>query len=424
MSVPETSPPDLSDLDARFARLRTEYDRRREVAYTLVRRWEWYSGEAYDLRPLWYERELSRPGHRLAERPPLDRDHCRIGFDSDDCPVVVEEYSGFLNGKLYYETFREHLDGPGPVTETHFQAGGGPIYLHEYRFEAGRIRSASTVATGGGGYEEYDYTGDRVTRLRTYHAKRPGEPSSRLSPLAPYQKINAAYDDAGLSRLEIAWSGDRTEVRYERPPADFTLAGTMEEVRQALIRQVPAVLRKMAIDEPAYCVALGYLAEDPISVDVHVGLDSDRRGWLAEQSEADDAEADAFVIWNPCDLHGVKSVDYGEAADTARLLRQELKLSDAPVDAPVDVDANADSAAVADAWADGDAETSGVNEHGRQLLCAVAAELNDHDWAGVLPVTDDFVVYAADWEMADFDRNLAECVPADRLAALRERGLL
>jgi hypothetical protein len=41
-----------------------------------------------------------------------------------------------------------------------------------------------------------------------------------------------------------------------------------------------------------------------------------------------------------------------------------------------------------------------------------------------MPVTDDFVVYAVDLELVDLDRNLAACVPAQRLALLRDRGLL
>ncbi|MBE1485755.1 hypothetical protein [Plantactinospora soyae] len=432
MSVPEASVPDLSDIDARFARLRTEYDQRRETAHARVRRWEWFSAEAYDLRPLWYERESSRPGRRLPRRPPPDRDHCRIGFDPDDHPVVVEEYSGFLDGKLYYETFRDPLDGAGPVTEAHFHAGGGPIYLHEYRFEAGRIHSASTVATGGGGYEEYGYTGDRVTRIVAYHGKRAGRPDGRLSPLAPYQTIDAAYDEAGLSRLEITWAapdGPLVELKYQRPPADFTLDDAVEAVRRELVRRVPAVVREMAIDEPAYCVVLGYLAEDPIGVSVHVGLDTQRREWLAEQSEPDSSP-----LWNPCDLHGPESVDLAEHADTARLLRQERALADADADSDADADADADADSqgmtdrdadeVGDTDTDADAETSGVNEVGRRMLCAAATELNAHEWAGILSVTDDFVVYAVDWELADLDRNLPECVPPARLALLRERALL
>jgi hypothetical protein len=42
------------------------------------------------------------------------------------------------------------------------------------------------------------------------------------------------------------------------------------------------------------------------------------------------SEYDTFLIWNPCDLRGgPESVEYGEMAATARLLRQELTHADA-----------------------------------------------------------------------------------------------
>ncbi|MEU4474959.1 hypothetical protein [Micromonospora sp. NPDC023888] len=71
----------------------------------------------------------------------------------------------------------------------------------------------------------------------------------------------------------------------------------------------------------------------------------------------------------------------------------------------------------------GDADVSAGSEILRRLLCAVAARLNRRDWSATLPVTDDFVVYAVDLELVDLERNLTDCLPPDRLAQFRERGL-
>jgi hypothetical protein len=49
---------------------------------------------------------------------------------------------------------------------------------------------------------------------------------------------------------------------------------------------------------------------------------------------------------------------------------------------------------------------------------------NDLSWEGKLPVTDDFVVYAADVEKGGTIEELAACVPSARLSVLRERKLL
>jgi hypothetical protein len=63
----------LPDLDSRFARLAD------------VVRWEGYDNDAFDLRA---------------------QDHHRVGFDADDRVIATLEYSGFLGGRLCYETFR------------------------------------------------------------------------------------------------------------------------------------------------------------------------------------------------------------------------------------------------------------------------------------------------------------------------------
>ncbi|GAA5023028.1 hypothetical protein [Kitasatospora paranensis] len=87
---------DPADVDDRFGRLAAEYGLRRTAAHGTVVRRECYEDDAFDLRPLHYERNLSRPGRRLAERPDLARDHVRLGFTADDRLVVKLEYSGFL----------------------------------------------------------------------------------------------------------------------------------------------------------------------------------------------------------------------------------------------------------------------------------------------------------------------------------------
>ncbi|MEY9932445.1 hypothetical protein ABH926_007096 [Catenulispora sp. GP43] len=354
---------DLSGLDERFARLAAEYDVHRTAAHAAVVRWEWYDDEAFDLRPLHYQRDLSHPGHRLAERPDLAQDHFQIGFDADDRLVAMLEYSGFLGGKLYYETFRTYL--VDTVEEAHFHADGRPIYLHEFGFEAGRMRSVAMVATGGGGCETYDYTDDQVTRIVTHHGDRQ---SGALLPLRFYTAIDAVYDDEGLVRLEISERLGSPQVKYERPPVGFTVEDAWATVQQELLTQIPRSVRDLAIDTPAYCIALMYDERaDPTDFTIHVGLDEDRRVHLADKPDSD-------VIWSPADMAHETSVDLGAVSDVARLLAQELTLT--------------------------------CSDMGRGLLCAMASLLSAADWITVLPITKDFVVYAVDVEMEHLDDNL------------------
>ncbi|MBF9131987.1 hypothetical protein I0C86_23910 [Plantactinospora sp. S1510] len=366
----------MSDLAARFAQLASEHDLRRRTATALVRRWEWYTWPGLDLRPLRFERDLLRAGRRLDARPPVDRDVLRIGFDAEGRAAVTEEYSGFLHGRLYYETFVRH---DGDVVETaHFDTDG-PIYLHEYRFADGLMRSADMVARRGSGREAYGYADGRISRIEIEHD---GRATSVLT---------AEHDDRGLVRVVEAIGG-RSEVRYERPPAGFDLDAACRTIEETLLALIPDAVARLVVDGPAACVALSYhRSKDALSFDVHAATEDERAVLAAIDTQAG---------WSPEDFAASAHVDFEDAA-LARLVGQEIALLDAD-----------------------DPDTAAGSEVCRRLSCAVAGRLNLRDWSDTLPVTGDFVVYAVDLELVDLERNLADCLPPDRLARLRERGLL
>lgn len=365
----------MSDLAARFAKLASEYDSRRGAATALVGRWDWYTWPGLDLRPLEFERDLLKAGRRLDARPPVDRDVLRIGFDAEGRAVVVEKYSGFLHGRLYYETFVGH---DGDVVEAaHFDTDG-PIYLHEYHFVGGLMRSADMVARHGARRESYAYTDGRISRVEIEHE---GQSPSVLT---------AEHDDRGLVRV-VEVMGRRSEVRYERPPAGFDLEAACRTIEGAFLTLIPDAVARLGVDGPAACVALSYDRSATLSIEVHAATEDERTAL---------ATIDAQTAWSPADFEARAEVDL-DAAASLRLVRQELALLDA-----------------------GDLDAAAGSEVGRRLLCAVAARLNLRDWSDILPVADDFVVYPVDCELVDLERNLTDCVPPDRLARLRERGLL
>ncbi|MEV4417757.1 hypothetical protein [Catellatospora sp. NPDC049609] len=365
----------MSDLAARFARLASEYDSRKRAATSLIGRWDWYTWPGLDLRPLHFERDLLKAGRRLDARPPVDRDVLRIGFDAEGRAVVVEEYSGFLHGRLYYETFVRH---DGDLVEAAHFATDEPIYLHEYRFADGLMCSADMVARRGSGREVYAYTDGRISRVQIEHDGR------------ARSVLTAEHDERGLVRI-VEVMGRRSEVRYERPPTGYVLDAACRTIENALLTLIPDAVARLVVDGPAACVALGYDRSDALSFEVYAATEDERSAL---------AETDAQAAWSPADFDASTDIDFDDAG-LVRLVRQELALLDA-----------------------GDLEAAAGSEVGRRLLCAVAARLNLRDWSDTLPVTDDFVVYPVDLELVDLERNLADCLPPDRRVRLRERGLL
>jgi hypothetical protein len=117
-----------------------------------------------------------------------------------------------------------------------------------------------------------------------------------------------------------------------------------------------------------------------------------------EDERATLAATDVQAAWSPAEFETGIDVNTDDAP-SVRLVRQELTLL------------NAD-----------DVEAAAGSEVGRRVLCAVAAQLNLRDWSDTLPVAADFMVYPVDLELVDLERNLADCLPPDRFAQLRDRG--
>ncbi|SHN38699.1 hypothetical protein [Cryptosporangium aurantiacum] len=363
----------MADLVARFGKLADEYESRKSAATALVERWDWYTWPGLDLRPLFFERDLLKPGRRMETRPPMDQNVMRIGFDAAGRMTVTEGYSGFLSGRLHYETFVRY-DGEA-VESAHFDPMG-PVYLHEYRFDGTLMRSAHTVARGGSGRETYAYSSGRISRVEIEHDRR------------PRSVLTAEHDDRGLvSLVEVV--GQFSTMRYERPPAGFDLDAECQAVADSLVERIPAVAARLAVDGPVDCVALSYYRAAPLSFEIAAATADER---------AELRSVDPELAWSPAEFDANADIDLDEVG-SLRLVRQELALLDAE-----DVDAAAGA------------------QVGRRLLCAVAARLNLLDWSRTLTVTDDFVVYAVDLELVDLEANLADCLAPDRLARLRERG--
>ena len=61
----------------------------------------------------------------------------------------------------------------------------------------------------------------------------------------------------------------------------------------------------------------------------------------------------------------------------------------------------------------------------RDLLNAVAGDLNDFNWEGLLNVSEDFVIFAHDYAaLANVDDEIRACVPEYKMRILRSKGLL
>jgi hypothetical protein len=326
-------------------------------------RWDWYSDEAFDPRPFWFERHWYKPGAPLAERPPADRDAVRYGFDDEGRPLVMEEFDGSARGLLTATTTWRY-DGD-EAESTRVKDDGTWMYTHRWRFDGDRLVRHESRAAGGTGREEYTYADGLIVGIETWHDD------------LLFTTVAVGYGPGGeLDRIESsAAQGQRpVEVLYQRPPAGETLETLGAAVAGLLTERIPLVVAAAEVEDAAFGVTLSY-GDVSCLPQVSVGLDVEREDW------DDDASAD---VWNPVEFE-YWDLDWAGHADktlagAVALLDQELGLA-------------------------------GEGHRIRELLIDVAQRLTALDWSPILPVTGDFVVCPVDYEIADLEANLIAVTP-------------
>ena len=180
---------------------------------------------------------------------------------------------------------------------------------------------------------------------------------------------------------------------------DALLAGAEER----LAALVPPAVRALGIREPVYCLRIWYFSgcNDGYRLpSLLLAPEAARRRALAEYGNTA-----PHHLWCADELTGGRT-----GAHMAETVDAELAAS---LRRWYDLQPGGDDDA---------AELAPL----RAMVQRVAARLNARPWGDDLPVTDDFVVFAADGthEFCDDYGEMVASVPTERVALLRSRGLL
>jgi hypothetical protein len=376
----------VADLKGLLKKAGREYEARKAAAERQVVRWGHWSGPAYDLKPLYFER--NQRGGAVKRGKPVPKATartCSYGFDAKNRVVIDRQpksrdepaYDEFFTyGKgciesasyrreaphaLAYVTRQEHRGGK-PVTTDVLDADGKTSFSERYDYAKGRISEINVVSIAGKDKKEvrYDVVYERDGRLRAVRR---------------YYYSTLAFP--------IYWN----------PELGETLESLTGAMRRKLLDAILNALRKARIKESAYCVAIVYdSAADELPPRLAVGLESERQALISRKGKTAKE-----VIWIPAGFGGYKPGKIALSGpdleyDSERLL-QMILMKEA-------------------LWIP------------RRMLNEIAQELNGRSWRGLMPVTDDFIVYAFDSDGGDFAKNIKEGVPEAKRKLLRSRRLL
>jgi hypothetical protein len=196
--------------------------------------------------------------------------------------------------------------------------------------------------------------------------------------------------------LELREHDDHGEkVLYRARGTGPSMDRLLRRVEDRLVETLPKLVRKHAGDEPLYCLVLHYHPEWPLPPTVGLGVERDRQAWI---ETIDDAETLRLTVWNPAEFS-----NYRESANW------DL----------TDIDPELARAICAIPEND-----EGAAERAQATLNRAARRLHHLDWRSIASVTDDFVVFAVDYELVDLVKNLRRSVPAPLRKVLSRRGLL
>jgi hypothetical protein len=382
----------MESLKGLLTKARREYEARKPDAEARVVRWEHWSGPAYDPKPYYFERGL-RGGvvKRGKPVPKATARGCSYGFDAEG-RVVIDRQPKSPDEPAFDEFFTYSKAG---IESAAYERDGEHAlrYVTRQVHRAGQPVSTDVLdANGGGGgasyAERYGYRDGRLASID-------------VTSVAGKEKQNVQFDlvyerDGRLRAIRRLYYDSLWFPIYWNPASGETLESLTEQMRATLLKLIPDAVKRAKIRKPAYCLAIAYdTGNDELPPLLGVGLEEERAAWMASQPKAA-----RDMMWNPDEFkHYAKGpldlTDVPGLADDSQKLLQMVLMKEA-------------------LWVP------------RRLLNEIAAELNERSWRGILPTTDDFIVYAVDVDGDDdsLKKNLKAGVPEAKRKLLRSRKML
>jgi hypothetical protein len=365
-------------LSERYKTEEKAYNRLLKQAGAKVIRWEYW--DCLESRLPWHWEPSELCAQRMSGPRGLPKQiskergyYYQYGYDARERVVILRL---IINKRVSSEHIIRYADDNFAATTFchHDELGVVLVCVGDGKLVNGRTVQLERAGEGKKRWMEVNWDGDQPTRL--------------------------VFADQRGDKPSLEWlftKGGKLISMHELPrklPNGVNLNSLSKTIHDRMTKVIPEMVFKIRIREPAYCLILAYDGEGngvmpPV---LSIGLDSERQRILKQNPE----EA-RRMIWNPDEF-----------------CHRLAKPRDLPTDKKL---------AKACEWFNRVLEAKGSDQAGRELLTRIAKDLAAHKWATHLPITDDFVVLAVDFEGADLQANLRKCVSGKILKTLRARRL-
>jgi hypothetical protein len=352
----------------RFKAEKKAYDRLRTQTEANVVRWEHWSDFHWHWDPSNMKAEQIDSGALWRRSPPKQTDkksaYYHYGFDSADRIVLIKRSES--------EDFIRYSGDSFAVSQ--FSDG---VLMD---LATGVMLNGQTVRV-----DKVGMSGEKEWMIVTWKENQ------------PVRIVFGEYNGKADMEWLFTTSGKLIGM-YDLPrklPKGVNLNSLSRTIHERLMMLVPNVVAKCRLKQPAYCLILGYDGEGNgvMPPTVSIGLDFERKGWIQKNPRTA-----RELIWNPD--------EFQHRLAKPRELPTDKKLEKACE------------------WYNRILENRGSDTPARELLNRVAKALAASKWDDKLPMTDDFVVFAVDFEGGDLLKNMKKSVPAEVLKKLKANGLL
>jgi hypothetical protein len=384
------------ELDSRFLNLISEYQSSKRKCEAMVVNWRWAKSDRHDPRPFWYERNRWKPGQFLKSNPARPNGFYEYGYDSDGNVVVGRNHVSSEPDRIwFYETFYIRSGNILEIIHFDYHPEKKPIYLTRCTYQDNRLILWESRATSGSRREYYQWEKDRVKIVEVNYAKI--GPDQQYKEPNPWQRIEAKYSEIGsLEELTVHWikgpeqPKETVEIVYHRLEKTINFKILLDLSREKLFEIIKNKVIALQLSEPVYCLAI--VRGQSFPPHIGLGFARDRDKLISEQQEEL-----WWFLWNPAEFSFITIdkfiFDDPELIRICDLLNQECGRRDR--------------------WNDA-----------AKMLNDVAKMLNQVDWRGILPTTPDFVAYATDDELGDFQKNLKSTISSDLYKHFKMNGWL
>lgn len=437
----------FNELKTRYESLRDEgdkgYQRLDEAADARIVRWRYAEQSAFELRADFFRRFNTKPGELVDEEPISAMHYYAYGYDAQERIVYAAQFH--FEESPFISTFYEHDEGfieSAEYRREHWQEtyrlyeisrlvtqppDASPSY-HAHYSDVG-IRTAFSMES-----YHYDAAG-RLSRISSSHRYDPQPKSAEaqqlwqhgidqqrqigkmfgmeesaeqfighlqntitLPPNGSAQEEIYEYEAENLKRIvshqTVAMSENETRTyhntHYEARNPDETDEVLFEAARVSLRNVVIDHVNKFDDEDghqtQVYCLSIAYDAVADDGLMLAIGTEDQRKAW---DEETDEYTHRLLLYYN---LNRIVEL-WDLPRDYQRFMKEFRREQ---------------------RW-----------DEIRDLHIRVARDLNDHDWTGTLNTTDDFIMFANDYEShTDIAIDIRACIPEAKLRILEEKGLL